>query len=949
MKAISTSGVLYTNVELVENIQVWLSAMSAAQNRPFRHTATVVSLAIVTALCEVGSELLSSSAKSLRHSESEKKSKKVNKGRVSGIQEEAQKAQQKQALLDTLVKDWFDTIFIHRYRDVDPRIRVDCAQALGQWILTYPDMFFDSSHLRYLGWVLSDPYPAARHEVIKQLQRLFNDKDRLAGLKTFTERFRSRIVEMATSDGEASVRAAAVELLDSLRAAGFLEPDDIDAVGRLIFDAEPRVRKAVVGFFNESINDSYESKIEDLGGEEAIEEDLGESATSTDKPNLDWLRLKCLAEMLESYDGIDSEMPQDVEHGHGRDSYRLHAGPVESRFIIAADSLFSQVESIQDWETLAGYLLYDTSDDAQNGTAHGIEAQLRELVRLNEKEEIILLEVLNASVKGEVARLIDAASEKKAKKTKKQRDDIADEQERAARQLTNLIPRLLKRFGDVPQTASAVLRLERIVNLEAFEDFSQDSSSYTRLLDDINKQFLSHGDEEVLTEASRALLRAKDYQDLGEVTDEKIDELWEGTISTFTTLIGGQDLSGRGNLSTNVVDALNKTVSRLDRLASISRPISHLETTAAASKGSRKNKVRTQPDRPIDSLINLTRRAIPITTGPGLEASEGAIEDILAINAASTVSFYFMWTIAELQNASNSASNDSTSAHVETFTTDRASYISALKEILNSRSASEDISSTIAGLLLDAHNLSATLRQTRNTQEDATSSLALEMDAKTQKQILKIFTSCEESFARKTDRKLESAPETKSGADQDEEEEDINAEPMDEDEPLSSSASASEGEEAEDETQPSQQNTQTARTRRNRKLQAQLLAEQRLCELAAKIVLSVVAGVMDSKKTRMRIERNRNRLGNNFKAVLGHLETKRGGRKAGNAGAGAGGGKKGGGQKVGEKSRAVVVESDEEDEDEAAEEEVPLHEEVEEEDVEGDAEPEAEAESVLGD
>lgn len=48
------------------------------------------------------------------------------------------------------------SVFVHRYRDRDPHIRVDCLDALGQWIKALPDVYLDSQYLRYLGWMLSD-------------------------------------------------------------------------------------------------------------------------------------------------------------------------------------------------------------------------------------------------------------------------------------------------------------------------------------------------------------------------------------------------------------------------------------------------------------------------------------------------------------------------------------------------------------------------------------------------------------------------------------------------------------------------------------------------------------------------------------------------------------------------------------------------------------------------
>lgn len=949
-------------MELIENIEVWLSGLAAAQNRPFRHTATVVSLEIVSALCEIGRDLLVASAKSLRHSESERKNKKVNKNRVSALQEDAQQAHQAQSILDTVVKSWFDTVYIHRYRDIDPRIRVDCVQALGYWIITYPDIFFDGSHLRYLGWMLSDSHAPARLECVKQLHRLYQDKDRLAGLKTFTERFRARMVEMATLDSEPVVRAASVELLDLLREAGFLEPDDIDAVGRLVFDAEPRVRKAVVDFFAESVKDAYESKLEDLGGQETVEEDLPESGANSDTPNFTWLKLKCLAEMLDSYDELDSNLPRHVERGAGRDNFHLHAAFVESRFLIAAESLYASIPSIQEWEPVAAYLLFDSSDEGQNGVAHGVEAQLKEMIKLTEKEESILLEILNVSVKGEVARLVEAGSEKKGKKTKKQREDIANEQEETVRHLATLVPRLLKRFGDSPSTASVVLRLERIVNLEAFEEFHHDASVYSTLLDDINKQFLTHGNEEVLTEASRALLRAKNYHELGDVTEEKIEELWEETISTFVTLAGDHELTVRGTMSTNVLDAMSKTVSRIARLATISRPIEHLETIPAQPKSGRKSKAATtEPRSPLECLIALIHHASP---SPGDDPSDASLEDDLALHAASAVSFYMLWSASTLKTDLESVAGLS-DAKLEALAASRDAYISALLSAAENRPLHDDLTITIAGMLLDVHAIMATLRQIkpREPGREDFLVLALEMDKPVQKWVLNVFGATEESFAKKSNRTLEKIAvdkktTTNGGAD----EMDLDAEPEDDDDeeeaaPPADSDDEDNNEEAEAFEGESSQ--AAAQRKRTQKMQDQLVAEQRLCELSAKIVLAVLGGMMDTSITKKRLERNKKHLGTNFKEVVKHLE-------GGAAGTGKGKGK---GKVVAKgkakaklvpakRSEEVVVddesEENEDDEDDEGEESLKrrgLLEEQEDDVVDGDEDDGAaqEVESVLGD
>jgi len=909
--------------------------MSAASNRPFRHTATVTALAFVTAFCEVAAELTTASAKALRQSESERKNKRVNKARVSELKDEAQKTQEKRALLDTILKDWFDVLFMHRYRDVDPRIRVDCAQALGDWIIAYPDHFFDASHLRYLGWILSDTHAPARLEVVKQLSRFYEDKDNIAGLKAFTERFRPRMVEMAVQDHEPNVRAAAVELLDKLREAGFLEPDDIDAVGRLIFDAEPRVRKAVVNFFTESVNDSYESKIDDLGGLEAVDEELPDDIS--ERPGKQWLKLKALAEMLDSYDTFDSESDEVDEH-RVRESHRIPTGLIESRFIIAATSLYHELDIIQDWEALAAYLLYDTSDGGQNGVAQGIESELKKMIVLSEKEEIILLEVLNASLKSQIQDLVQSASERKGKKSRKEREELAGKQESTARQLANLVPRLLKRFGGAPQTASAVLRLDRIVNLEAFEDFHQDASTYTTLLDDINRRFLSHGNEEVLTEASRALLRAKDYEDLGDVTGEKIDELWEETVSTFTALTTDQNLTVRGGLRTQILDGLSKTVLRLESLAPIQNPVEHLERISTPTASGRKSKATSTPKPPIESLIELIQVGSP-SSNSSEDASEAQAYDTICHHAARTTSFYLLWSLSNLKTALTTTPASVPDALLTSLATYRDGFINAVVSVLSTRNAHDPLCTTLTGLMLDIYASTAILRQiptSDNGNEDHLA-LALEMDSSVQKHVLAVLSAAEETFARRTNRTIEKAKTSTSRAAAAAEDEDaIHADPIGDDSEDEDSDGAS--------LSSSDENASGSAAR---KLEQQLVAEKALCDLAAKIVLATTAGMMEADTVRRRLERNKTRLGGNYRAVVGFLDVEKGKKKPART------------QKAkapapapvnkgSAKSREVV--SDDEDEDEEDEEEVPLEDEEEGEQAEGaDNEVDAEVESVLGD
>ncbi|KAF2398810.1 STAG-domain-containing protein [Trichodelitschia bisporula] len=941
----TSADILFTEEAFMEVMAAWISTMASAGNRPFRHTATVAALTIMSALCEVGRDIVETSAKTLRQAEGEKKKKgRVNKARVTELENNVREAGARVEKIGNYLTLWFDTVFVHRYRDVDPNIRENCVQALSEWIILFPDHFFDGQYLRYLGWVLSDHNAKTRHAVLEALIKLYQDQDKLSGLRSFTERFRPRIVEMATRDSENSVRAAAVELLNFLRSAGFLEPDDIDAVGRLIFDSEPRVRKAVVGFFAENVKDMFESKVDDLGGQDALDEtDLNDTDENYDSPRLEWMKLKCLVEILQSYDALDEIGSSDVVRVPGTDSYLLIPGGLESRLSLAAEVLYDRIPELKEWEVLAGYLLYDhTRTPEQNGATSDTETLFKQACRLDDKEEIILLEVLNASVKLRLTQAVEAASSHKRKAADRQ--EAQDLQETAARHLAQLIPRLLNKFGGLPDAALAVLRLEHVLNHEAFQALRQDVSTYSALLDDIKKQFLTHGKPQVLEEASLVLLHAKSHDDLEEVTTDKLSSLWEDTLNTLHALCRDRELSVRGNIADNVLTVLASTLLRISNLSQISDCTDPLEAPPLRSARA-KAKVATDPA--LLSILAIVHRANTDPETGDVDAETGKREDALVANAARAISFYLMWKVQALQTLL--ANNDPVPrADIDKVRAARDEFIETLTAVLPARRGADELRIALAGILLDVFCVFTSLlrakpaRDADEVEEDADadgreacSALAIEVPRQTQDLLLQILGAAEKAYARRAKKTLE---------DNDEGAEDVDEDPESEDE-------ADEDEDGEE-----------------GRLALELLAEKIICEYAGKLVLGLWAGVLDGpsegqKKggaghVEARLRHNAKRLGANYKAVVDTLDAAKKGKK------GRGGRKVTPARKVKEKananakSAAIVIDSEEEDEEErqateeVEEEERQREEEANEQEERDEAEKEAEdaeIESVLGD
>lgn len=921
IKSTAQTGQLFEGPELMENIQVWFSTMSTAANRPFRHTATVVSLTVVTVLSEVCRDVANEAAKDVRQAETERKKSAANKKRVKEIEQKAEAARHRQDFLEGMLKDWFDTVFVHRYKDIDASIRRECAAALGDWIVTMPGVYLDGQHLRYMGWMLSDVHSSVRMETVKQLIRLYKLPDMIGGLKTFTERFRGRLVELATSDAESSVRVVAIELLDLLRENGLLEPDDVDAVGRLIFEADDKVRKATARFLAESINELYTSKLDDVGGADALDEALPlDSEHNYEIPRLEWLKLKCVAEMLHAYHNEET-LPGQMERSRSDGGLILHAAAGDSRFSLAGGDLYDRIPELRDRRLLSGYLLFDSTSGGANGVSEDVMSRLKHECILTEKEEIVLLELLNASVRRELTTNAEKFVAAKSKLSKRQKADLQEDQEEAARDLASLIPKLLEKFGDSPETASSVLRLEKIFSLPLLQDLRQDSATYGTLLDNIRKQFMSHTSDNVLEPATKAILHAKSNGELDEVTEEKIASLWDDVVLNFVQLIDPDTLSERGTASTGVLTALSDSLLRIVRLSSVSDPTLPLEDPTVISSLNTGEDINAT----IDCVLALVQHAKTVDH-TAIDAADGRLEDELAIRAAEAALFYFQWRLRSIRERVQSpTSTDIPYDELEALATRRDSYSELLSSILRQRSAKDEICAAIAGDMLDLHAASATLSAItpRPGASDDYTVFVMDLDRSKQKEVMKAFVGAEKSYAKLSKKTLEE-PSVDSNGD----------EGLDtfDDDPMSDP----ESDDDDDEPSQSQSQSQASQQRKEAKLIATILAEQRLCQLTSKIIYAVLAGIMEPEATRQRVERNRGKLGLNFKEVCAYFDVeeavgkkKRGqarakgkGMKASAAPGANGAQTRGNGKgKAGRKSNAIVAESEEEDEIEDEDEE----------------------------
>jgi len=301
-----------------------------------------------------------------------------------------------------------DSVFVHRYRDLDPNIRAECVKSLGSWFAHYPAHFLDTSYLRYVGWVLSDSSTPVRLEAVRTLTAVYAQSDYVGSLTHFTERFKPRLLEMAGSDSELGVRTAVIGVLSAIDGHGLLEDEERERVCLLVYDAEVRVRRAIAGFvagvweeLAEERNTVTGNKRKHKGGAKGKER----------------AGVKALAILLVKWGKVLDRKSESAEEesvlsgeGGGARTQRVHPPHVtgadpRSRTALAVEALWGQVTAISDWEDILEVLLLDHSAggeediDGTDSLAESARSGVDATWRLEEVEESILLEVLVASLR----------------------------------------------------------------------------------------------------------------------------------------------------------------------------------------------------------------------------------------------------------------------------------------------------------------------------------------------------------------------------------------------------------------------------------------------------------------------------------------------------------------------------------------------------------------------
>lgn len=440
------NGPLFDKV-LFDKCMDYVIALSCTPPRIYRQVASLMGLQLVTSFIHVAKVLGSQRETTQRQLNAEKK-KKVDGPRVESLNKRLSMTHEKITIIEEMMRKIFTGLFMHRYRDVEPDIRMACIQSLGVWILSYPSLFLQDLYLKYLGWTLNDKSDGVRKASILALQNLYEVDDNVPSLGLFTERFYKRMIELA-DDVDISVAVCAIGLVKQLIRHQLVPEEELSSLYDLLIDDPPEIRRAIGALVYDNL----------------IAQRLNSSQSSSgDNADSSEVHLNRLLRIL-------GEFSKDE---------------MLSMYVI--DDIWEYMDAMKDWKRILSMLLEER-----------LSAELSDVDATN------LIRLLFASIRKAVGeKIVPASDNKKQYYTKAQKDMFESSKRDITVAMMRNYPQLLRKF--MPDKAKIPYLLEIIVhmNLELYSLKRQDQNFKSAVLL-MKEAFFKHGEKEALRSCVKAL------------------------------------------------------------------------------------------------------------------------------------------------------------------------------------------------------------------------------------------------------------------------------------------------------------------------------------------------------------------------------------------------------------------------------------------------------------
>ncbi|KAK4482229.1 hypothetical protein RD792_009375 [Penstemon davidsonii] len=468
----------------------YIIALSCTPPRAYRLIASLMGLQLVTSFINVAKMLGAQRETTQRQLNAEKK-KDIEGPRVESLTKRLSTTHEKITTMEEMMRKIFTGLFVHRYRDIDPDIRLSCIESLGLWVLSYPSLFLQDLYLKYLGWTLNDKSAGVRKASVLALQNLYEVDDNVPSLNLFTERFYKRMLELA-DDNDISVSVCAIGLVKQLLRHQLVPDEELGPLYDLLIDDPPDVRHAIGGLvYDHLIAQKFN--------------DSQSRSTGSDSDSSE-VHINRMLQILKEFS----------------------ADPILSSYVI--DDVWDYMGAMKDWKCIIHMLLEDNP-----------------LAELNDVDSTNLIRLLSASIKKAVGeKIVPATDNRNPHHTKAQKEMFESNRRAITTAMMKTYPQLVRKFMSEKDKVAPLFEIIIHMNLELYS-LKRQEQNFKAILQLMRETFFKHGEKDALRSCIKAVkFCATDSR--GELQDfaqnqvkELQDELINKLISAIKDVVNGGD------------------------------------------------------------------------------------------------------------------------------------------------------------------------------------------------------------------------------------------------------------------------------------------------------------------------------------------------------------------------------------------------------------------------
>ncbi|GAV79062.1 STAG domain-containing protein [Cephalotus follicularis] len=421
----------------------YIIALSCTPPRVYRQVASLMGLQLVTSFISSAKALSAQRETTQRQLNAELK-KQTEGPRLESLNKRLSDTHNNIQAIEDMMRKIFTGLFVHRYRDIDPNIRMSCIESLGVWILSYPSLFLQDLYLKYLGWTLNDKSAGVRKASVHALQNLYDVDDNVPSLGLFTERFSNRMIELA-DDIDVSVAVCAIGLVKQLLRHQLLSEDDLGPLYDLLIDDPPEIRRAVGALvYDHLIARKFHSS------------QSGQKGNDSDSSDV---HLERMLQILREFS----------------------TDPILSIYVI--DDVWEYMKAMKDWKCIISMLLGELSDEDSTNLIRLLFASARKAVGV---------------------RIVPAADNRKQYHNKAQKEIFEKNKRDITVAMMKNYPQLLRKFmadkAKVPSLVEIIMYMN--LGLYSLKRQEQNFKSVLKLMKDA---FFKHGEKEALRSCVKAI------------------------------------------------------------------------------------------------------------------------------------------------------------------------------------------------------------------------------------------------------------------------------------------------------------------------------------------------------------------------------------------------------------------------------------------------------------